>query len=621
MGSKIKVDFTVVLLGGDNVGKSRLLARFTNREYHNTATIGAAFANKKVEVDGETFTLGYWDTAGQERYLSLSKIYLRNCSFVILVYDITYEPSFDVARDTWIPELLQRPQIQWVLVGNQKDKEKDRKISYDTGKALAEEHGAIFYETSAITGENVDIAFQDTMKDMIRSPGTTSTSLNLSATVSQGKLQTNFETYQSMFDGLMSFKCRDRGIDTKELKTVLSYVVKMPKLQSLDLAGNNLSNRDVKSLFSFVKKSDLTIETLNISGNPIGVLSTQQLQLLKDSKVQKLILSAKEWQHDTEDPCTETNFINIIKSLAELPNLRVLDMRGIQLSASLVPHVRSLIAPAFSSIYISLLPSYKDSEFLFKEDYPTIRLGIAGYSLLMNLDPNGGYSAYFHDCGIALLTIGSVKHQENTTLVDARNFKLKFSSLHAQRAYEIWSFVSMWFNNHEKTSCESFLRATNDEKKFHLRLFEKELSAYNCLHLIALIGDIDMLNDIDITLEQLKQKGAKQETPKAIAAQCHQDFLAIGNMDDAERYNTCAQKLSEMEKQLEFSKLVAQKARQQRQIVEYKMEDEKLLLSLKTLSKTTGLVHSAQKVADGIAKLSESNLNLSSRAMSALSLC
>jgi GTPase SAR1 family protein len=45
------------------------------------------------------------------------------------------------------------------LCGNKSDLDNDRVVTYDEGKQLAEEYGVEFFETSALTGMNVEKMF------------------------------------------------------------------------------------------------------------------------------------------------------------------------------------------------------------------------------------------------------------------------------------------------------------------------------------------------------------------------------------------------------------------------------------------------------------------------------
>ena len=46
-----------------------------------------------------------------------------------------------------------------MLVATKSDKEIDRKISAERGLKLADEHSMLFFETSAVSGQNVEDAF------------------------------------------------------------------------------------------------------------------------------------------------------------------------------------------------------------------------------------------------------------------------------------------------------------------------------------------------------------------------------------------------------------------------------------------------------------------------------
>ncbi len=57
-------EFKIVLLGSSSAGKTSLLSRFTRNFFTSnlSATIGAAFVKKIIEIDGEKVILHIWDT-------------------------------------------------------------------------------------------------------------------------------------------------------------------------------------------------------------------------------------------------------------------------------------------------------------------------------------------------------------------------------------------------------------------------------------------------------------------------------------------------------------------------------------------------------------------------------
>lgn len=53
-----------------------------------------------------------------------------------------------------------------MLIGNKSDLEGIRDVPVEEGKALAEEHGLFFMETSALDSTNVRIAFENVIKEI-----------------------------------------------------------------------------------------------------------------------------------------------------------------------------------------------------------------------------------------------------------------------------------------------------------------------------------------------------------------------------------------------------------------------------------------------------------------------
>ena len=96
-----------IIVGSMNTGKSALLVRFAENEFHEymESTVGVDFNSKFLTVDGVRLKLQVWDTAGQERFQSLGVAFYRGADACVLVYDITDAKTFD-NLDSWRDEFL-----------------------------------------------------------------------------------------------------------------------------------------------------------------------------------------------------------------------------------------------------------------------------------------------------------------------------------------------------------------------------------------------------------------------------------------------------------------------------------------------------------------------------------
>ncbi|KAG7581387.1 Small GTPase [Arabidopsis suecica] len=150
--------FKIVLIGDSAVGKSNLLSRFSRDEFdtNSKATIGVEFQTQLVEIEGKEVKAQIWDTAGQERFRAVTSAYYRGAFGALIVYDITRSDTFESVK-RWLQELN---------IGNKCDLEDIRAVSVEEGKALAEEEGLFFMETSALDATNVDKAFEIVIREI-----------------------------------------------------------------------------------------------------------------------------------------------------------------------------------------------------------------------------------------------------------------------------------------------------------------------------------------------------------------------------------------------------------------------------------------------------------------------
>ena len=156
----------ICLLGDVNVGKTSIASRFCKNSFTDNYinTIGGAYQQQNIVLNnGAKIKLHIWDTSGQDRFRSMTNLYYRDAQVAILTYDVTNEQSLE-SLNYWLNELNDKVEIDNMvlcLAGNKSDIESSkRQVSTAKGKAFAEEHNMIFYETSAKTGAGVKELFQ-----------------------------------------------------------------------------------------------------------------------------------------------------------------------------------------------------------------------------------------------------------------------------------------------------------------------------------------------------------------------------------------------------------------------------------------------------------------------------
>ena len=123
-------------------------------------TIGVEFGAKTIQINGKTIKIQIWDTAGQEAFQAITRTYYQGAIGALLVYDITRRDTFTHVTK-WLDDVRTNSSknVTVILIGNKKDLEDKRQVSYEEGEAFAKENGLMFLETSAKTAYNVVESF------------------------------------------------------------------------------------------------------------------------------------------------------------------------------------------------------------------------------------------------------------------------------------------------------------------------------------------------------------------------------------------------------------------------------------------------------------------------------
>lgn len=174
MRSGPRRQFKVCLIGDGYVGKTSIRQEYLGKGFKASyiPTLGVDFAQKSLVYDNKKTQLVIWDIAGQPLFKSLRQKYYQGCGGIILVYSVVDRSSFDNASK-WLVEAYgfmgELPPL--IVAGNKIDlrpqRPKDEVVMPEEGKEFADRFSerlktpAIFIETSALTGENIDQAFHE----------------------------------------------------------------------------------------------------------------------------------------------------------------------------------------------------------------------------------------------------------------------------------------------------------------------------------------------------------------------------------------------------------------------------------------------------------------------------
>jgi Ras-related protein Rab-1A len=159
----VKYNFKIIVCGDAMVGKSSVILRFTENAFKRSylSTLGVSVSEKVIKLNDNLIQLILWDIAGQQKFDKMRSAFYFGAQGVLLVFDLTNPNTFHNIMN-WYADIKKEIElgINGILIGNKSDLSEERKISYDSASRLASAINFDYFETSALSGTNVEKAFE-----------------------------------------------------------------------------------------------------------------------------------------------------------------------------------------------------------------------------------------------------------------------------------------------------------------------------------------------------------------------------------------------------------------------------------------------------------------------------
>jgi len=157
--SKDLLSYKVIVIGRYGVGKTtiinKLMGKVIDKEYAPTLSID--IKNIQAKVNDKIIQINIWDCCGNDKFARETPQLFKNAYISIIVYAINDKKS---CEEIWHNMLNEHSYESIIfLIGNKSDLEKEREVEIkdvETFKNKYEDDIKIFFETSALYGNNID---------------------------------------------------------------------------------------------------------------------------------------------------------------------------------------------------------------------------------------------------------------------------------------------------------------------------------------------------------------------------------------------------------------------------------------------------------------------------------
>jgi small GTP-binding protein len=168
-----KYIFKIIVIGDGFVGKTSLIKKFTQGSFQEDyiQTIGAQFSIFEQELEGDKCKLFFWDIAGQDEFHFLRPAFYKDSKAAIVVFSLEEN---NLGKDSfkhitnWNDDIRNFcGDIPVVIFANKVDLVDKKSIDDKRILKIVKKKNLLgYYLTSAKTGEGVNIAFQEIIRNL-----------------------------------------------------------------------------------------------------------------------------------------------------------------------------------------------------------------------------------------------------------------------------------------------------------------------------------------------------------------------------------------------------------------------------------------------------------------------
>lgn len=158
-------DYTIILLGDTEVGKTALLEKYVdNKPCHlYNPTLGVDFKTKIINVNGIMYKLKILDVSGSNKFSKITTPYVENIDACVIMFDITNISSMKSIKK-WLSLVQSKNSysIPIIIVANKFDTHHSRHFEPYVDTTIFNHRNFIncsFIQTSVKTGYNVEQIF------------------------------------------------------------------------------------------------------------------------------------------------------------------------------------------------------------------------------------------------------------------------------------------------------------------------------------------------------------------------------------------------------------------------------------------------------------------------------